>query len=719
MLRLAIRSAPEPRGVIEPPDLSYGIFPVWTGPAPVPEGTYVGRYNRTFVFSCTVAGTIGTTPTITVIWTESSPELNSGVLNLGTDSGYVAGDTLNVWEGLSVSFGSGTLVASQVFAIEVIARNVLPDAYREVVTDVEAGAIDLGRTSMTSRDLRATNFDERVLLEPRAILRNPSVTIDSLNDEQRRALLELEQFRQRCTFFENYGPRTRLLWRGAGMMPLVGRRPNFSRSTAKGYRDPKTDLFSQAATDVPRITGGPEITSGVAGLVFNKRHPIPDQNPPMGKSLAIGDQTINHLHRFHPARADDGTVTLGWDPFGTAAVSFTDEVRGVLDPAGGWDPKFLRGVMKVELKTPSTNAVYTTPADRFTVSAGQKYSPTVWVRGRGFINFRMRTGPATPSIIYAQVDFDIPDDGRWHQVSIQGAPAVTAGHVIGDIAIFPIGGGLDSGQDAFYVSAAAVSVANAGPTDELVATDALVATDGSIQVGLPDVFTLRDPLPPSGSLSFWMRWPTASHTKFIGILRDSTGQFILERREGSPDEWNWWTISTARVNALNVQGNPTSLNWDTWVQVGMTWYPEIYVPPTFPVDPIEYDRMRKKFYVNGELVASEVVPAADRAETAPGVLTFFPTGIAGPAGDWGHAYDGRVAEIRIDDAPMTDQDMREQYRRVAVADHAHIHREFAGRIYDVESDVGVYLSRAARDKIYAQVSLAEAGCFDDSLVTGR
>ena len=713
-LIIGIRSAPIQWAKPELVDETGGDGATWTGPLPEFHGSFQGEWERTaLIFTVATGGAIASAATVTVTWatTGDGPNL-SGTLHLGTDHNYSADDVIPFTDGLSISFGSGTLTATQTCSVDIIPRRILPHDYQEIVTAMEATSIDLRGITMRTSDVLAELDDGRRRRSAIANQYDPTISALWLEKEQYRALQEMEQRRHRCTLFENYGRNTRFLWRGGGIQAMIGRTPTLRRANPGGaaygvYRDPETGLYRNVGDGEPRFGGGPELES--ADETFANRHNIPPSTPGMGKAIVIDDSKVNVLDdAFHPEIALDGTETPHWQVTGGAVQSIVDDVPSVLDPGGNWPNEYMRGVLKVELGTGGN--LSTATADRVTLTPGYYYSPSVWLRGRGYVTFKMRTGIAGPTDVYASADVDIPDDGRWHQViPTSSVGAVPAGHVLGDLAIHRHAS-VDTDHDVFYVSAAMIEEGGSG-----IQSDTTQHILNSPEETFQDQFTLRDRLPPSGSLSFWYRHPIDWNEKILGLLIDDTGHFVLERDGTSGSEaWNWWTIDTDRANAMVVSDSPADLGWWTWVHIGMTWYPEIDVGP-----PLDLTAMRKKLYINGAKVGDIYAPAADRTTEAFGYVTFGPCGTSGPMTDWSAPYGMRFAEVRIDDAPMDDAEMLRQYDRIASGDHALLHRVLSGRIFDVEVEAESYLNAANRDKFAAAIQLREVDTHDSSLITGR
>ncbi|MCX5682511.1 MAG: flagellar hook-associated protein FlgK [Planctomycetota bacterium] len=92
-----------------------------TGAAqPAISGTYTGAANQALTFTVAGAGgNVGVTDALTVRVTNADGDL---ITNLNVGSGYAAGDTLAVVDGVRVAFGAGDLKAGETFGVDAIAN---------------------------------------------------------------------------------------------------------------------------------------------------------------------------------------------------------------------------------------------------------------------------------------------------------------------------------------------------------------------------------------------------------------------------------------------------------------------------------------------------------------------------------------------------------------------------------------------------------------------
>jgi flagellar hook-associated protein FlgK len=91
-----------------------------TGAAqPTLSGTYTGAANQTLTFTVAGAGgNVGVTDGLAVRVTNAGGDL---ITTLNVGSGYAAGDTLEVVDGIRVAFGAGDLRAGETFGVDAIA----------------------------------------------------------------------------------------------------------------------------------------------------------------------------------------------------------------------------------------------------------------------------------------------------------------------------------------------------------------------------------------------------------------------------------------------------------------------------------------------------------------------------------------------------------------------------------------------------------------------
>lgn len=129
----------------------------WTGSSAIKiDGTYTGAANSNWTVKVSGGGTIGVTPGLRAQVVDSNGNL-LGDWNVGL--GYSAGDSLTTSQGVKVSFGTGTVVATETAALRVTAD---PD---------ETGILStLGLNSMFSGTTAATFKVRQELLDDPALL---------------------------------------------------------------------------------------------------------------------------------------------------------------------------------------------------------------------------------------------------------------------------------------------------------------------------------------------------------------------------------------------------------------------------------------------------------------------------------------------------------------------------------------------------------------------
>jgi len=93
----------------------------WTGTSTAEaSGVYTGPANDTLTFTVQGGGDVGVDEGLTI---EVRNGAGAVVTTLAVGSGYAAGDRIDVYEGLSVAFDPGALVAGEQFSVEVLANS--------------------------------------------------------------------------------------------------------------------------------------------------------------------------------------------------------------------------------------------------------------------------------------------------------------------------------------------------------------------------------------------------------------------------------------------------------------------------------------------------------------------------------------------------------------------------------------------------------------------
>lgn len=93
----------------------------WTGTSTAEaSGVYTGPANDTLTFTVQGGGDVGVDEGLTI---EVRNGAGAVVTTLAVGAGYAAGDRIDVYEGLSVAFDPGALVAGEQFSVEVLANS--------------------------------------------------------------------------------------------------------------------------------------------------------------------------------------------------------------------------------------------------------------------------------------------------------------------------------------------------------------------------------------------------------------------------------------------------------------------------------------------------------------------------------------------------------------------------------------------------------------------
>ncbi len=120
----------------------------WSGTSAASSaGHYLGATNKTFKFTASNSGTVGT-DAITLQWTDT--EGLSG--NITIPSSYVAGANLDVHQGLKLNLSAGTVVAGNTFSIDVYSPTLQAgqdSGLAQVEQVVHSGFADSDTTAVT------------------------------------------------------------------------------------------------------------------------------------------------------------------------------------------------------------------------------------------------------------------------------------------------------------------------------------------------------------------------------------------------------------------------------------------------------------------------------------------------------------------------------------------------------------------------------------------
>lgn len=482
---LPVQQAPVRRGIVGDPS-------AWSGgggsdPTPTQHGYYTGELNKTYTFTVTVQGTVGTIAVLTLTWDDG--EGNTGQLNVGTSAGYAIDDVVYVHDGWSISFGSGVLNLSATFTVSVTARNLLHGLSRVSFGGTTTTQTNLTGWRMDQLDDLAVTQDGRTHRVRRRSPRSVSAVLDYADASSFDQMLWAESERLPLTIAENYGARTRFLLRGGGLMPLVGSRPVFTRAGTATYQDWRTGLWRSVAANEPRIADG-------VG----------------GRSIVMdGGGTTNVLAQFHPKSG-----ALGWSTGAGATLAFSTNDRGVLDPDDDhWGDEYTEGVMTAEMGASGewfSTSTATIPA------TGVTWTGSVYLKGRGSVVVTIRTAGTIRGAAVVGLTND------WQRVEVSGPAG--GGDTTADIRI-------DSAEDQVYCVVSAAQI-EAG----FFAT-ALVKTDGASASRSGETLQLVPGIPfGETTMGFWIRWPGGSGSNTYTLVSGGSAAFQFRfwyDETGSPD----------------------------------------------------------------------------------------------------------------------------------------------------------------------------------------
>lgn len=650
-----VQTAPERRGIIGDADN--------TSVTGTSDATSHGSYNRdtsqTYTMTVDTAGTstIGTTASIQVSWSDTDG--NTGMLEVGTDSGYAAGDEVAVdGSGLYVSFSSGTLVASDSVTIDCVAGNFLDHEHVSIETDEEPTRAYIIDTGPEERDILLTTDRGDILREERTMARAPTLLLDYLQDAQLWKWRRMVHNRHRITLAENYDDDTVLLFRGGGLLPLIGPEVSFSRTGDGSYLDPDTNLWTlESDDDVLRVTEGP-----------------------CGPAFHVGNGWVNADSEPFPTGSGSGAAR-GWNQH-TATVTFDFDTnkKPPLHPDGGWTAAQLAGSLRCYMSASSAISTNTEPA----TSSGSTYSSSVYIAGRGSVRVAIYTDPGgggTPDTELVGQDVDL-DSMDWQRICLTGAPSgsETARHI--------------------RITADEQTVLWASAKTQQTGETCGNPFDGTTAA---ETWQLRNfTLPQTGTLSMWF-WVPPGNITDIGTYslfeETSAGHFFL-RYDSVNDRFRVGFTSGTIMNA-SVSGGIVQ---ETWNHVVFTW----------KYDAAAANEVEMSVYHQGSLLNSN-----DLAWSQPPDVSSAVYAINDSATGEQEMEDWRFAEIRIDGRAWTAAEVSLQYSRFTDNEWMHLHRELAGRQFWIGSSQEQQLSTVNPDKMIVTADLVQAKVEPHSLVLSR
>lgn len=531
-LRVPVQRAPVASAVPGAPS-------AWSGAStttPTVVGIYEGRSNKTFTFTVNTAGTIGTAGVVT--WSDGN---ETGRLDLG--STYTAGDYRMVHQGISIAFSAGALSAADTFTVDVTAERGLP-WYAGIDGGGTPDQVAIRGVSAQPLDLFFQDDVGTTRRKAIAIQHNPNLFVDNCKDTERAALQQLRNSRSRVTVGENYdGSTVGLLRLSRGIMPLIGKRPNFSRSGVGSYIDQDTGLIRLADSGNPRIQ-----TTGASG----------------GLLLDVG--ATNLLQSSNPNDTLPGwTATSGAPTLTTVTTMPT-----VFDQSEtSWTDLSIRNrSLKVEMA--ASNVINTT--FNATISSTTTYTGSVWIKGRGQVTVSLRTGSVSPPPTVQDSEQLTLDGDDWQRVVLTGTS-----------------GGSDDRANLTIV-ADEKSVIWVGPSQieaGHVAT-AWIETQLSTQSRAAESFTWDVDIPATGSFSMWVKVPDGSPTgDYYLVETSSSGRWGI-RYDATNGEVEFHTASSGALVGTQ------SLTPGSVYQIAVTWSRSSTA-----------GELNRALYVNGSLITSD------------------------------------------------------------------------------------------------------------------
>jgi len=659
--RVDLQSAPERRGTLGAPSLGG-----WTGPVPTFAGDYLFADNRTITFTVITGGIIGTNAVITVTWSDGTL---TGRLDLGTDHAYVANLDRPIYPGVSVSFAAGTFTGAQTFTVACQAANRLPRQFLSVLSPSPAfvSSTQVQITSFDRQDmhLRQDTWDGREILVKTALRHPTAIAIDDFRAiAGRAAALEMERLMQPVTLAEDYGADTvflaRLL-RGTSMLPLIGPAGAFARASVGSYVDPSTGLIRHAASGAPRYPSGP-----------------------LGSAISIDGGTTN-LCKYSAAASG----TLAWTATGApSSLAFDTAVAPPADPTDAtWPASYLAGTLRGAFAAgtiiASDNVDLT---DNATIAASTTYTGSIWLRGRGSVDLRLRTGNGGTTNTRGTTTITLTEN--WTRYSVTGASI--AAENAADIAIFSRGS-----QAVFWMWGWQIE-AKAAPTD-------LVLTNGTAGIArAAETLTFPQAIPAwEWTVSFFLYWGGDPGTAILYGLLNATGVTGAQRwllaynPGGAPAVLQFYTNNAGgQLNAIQ------TLTAGTWYHLTVTG--DATGTP---------GQLARAIYVNGVLVNSDVASGAGAWEPSFGTGIEVAEAVAGLT-----HVSSRVSRLRIDDHAMSAAEVLDLYQKASADEWLNNVYPLWGRKYRLNGVQDVQRGLWGPGQILTTAALGEVDREDDSLL---
>lgn len=620
------------------------------------SGKYSGDDNRTYTFTVVAGGTIGSTPSLTISWTDGLG--NTGYLNVGTQAPYTAGSPRLVAKNFFIAFGAGTVVATETFTVACSAANRLPKDAVRLTVDGSTLDVRLSGIAPVFGDAAVATDDMSVALLRVGHVRNPSLSLDFFYDAEFEKQCQMTSERHLLTLMENYDLDTLLLWRAnGGLLPMLGPHPTFARSGVSSYRDRRTGLWRIVASGVPRYGRGR-----------------------VGRAFEIDNEAIaNLLPRFHPKSG-----TLGWTAGGGATATWTTTVKGVLDPDdAGWLQAFRDGTMIVTSTAGGSAHTDDTAVSAFT--GGEFLTGQVWIAaGRGQVTLDLRAGAGAASNVRGT---SAPVTLNAYAPTLITVTAATVGggtpDTVADLRLNFIEEGLA------YVSAVQLDFGHV--------PRALVQTDGAAASYGVETISWAEQMPMvAGTLSWMMWWPGDAGAGYYRFF-ETTGSTFFTRYNAATSRLE---LGTGAANALtgNVDLQPNTFN-----HVAFSWGRD------------SANNMRRSISHQGVQLATDSAPVANWDMDWGTTFDFARVGGGGASPT--HAV--RIEEVRLDRRALSAVEIADLNARLTMNAWLANHREHAGRLYRIVGNPQGWPDPARPDRRIMNMELAEHGIEPGSALIER
>jgi hypothetical protein len=580
---------------------------------------------------------------------------------------YAIGTAYYFHLGLSVALSAGNTAAADTFTVDAYALMAHRRDARFLSAQIPDGvAVGLGRVSRASFDVSSQSFAGRIFVLPSVIQRNPELSIEPITDAEKEKLDHIESGRQELMVGENLDLDTVFLLKGGGIHPLVGAPVTHTRSDVlQPYKHPRTGLWRKAAANE-----------------------LPVERGLNGPAMLVSTQNVTNLDaRFHAKDAASGP-TAGWTTHAGAPAYFYDEnVKGTLDPDGGWDADTIKGTLRVDFDAAEATRSNTEPS----ITAGNQYVAAVSLRGRGEVRVAMwDLGGGTSELDFETVVLDGTDE--FQEVHLTGTAATSATMHLRITA---------TEKSIVWISwkMQALGFVSAGPVETLGATASTVAADLALN---------RFTLPQNGTFSCFFRMPPGGYDPSgnpCPIFEEiSAGHFLL-RYDANGNRIRFALSSGAILN-LNLSPD---LSHETWYHLAATWEHSTTA-----------NEVQLALYLRGpDAVLQTATTSATWAHpptSGPAAIYKIGKSFAAhrPLRDW------LFKEVRIDRRPWTAAEVLDQYERGFNDEWTHHTTEFGGRGFRITRSGWHWIADTVNPHLLrASLSLRQSSTHEDSVAIAR